>query len=313
MSQDLDTIQRCPHDAENPYAQISRALIRDKSISPECRWLLIYLLSMKDGWNLKVSQIHEHVKEFFGRDHVYKIVEEAINAGYVQRMEIKVGNLNRGCKYIISETPKFKKCFRLPDSQDTGSQDAGSQEALRKSISSSYEEDKKEHKKEREAPPPTSSPPLFFGASKRVKMTEEQYENLVKDFGKEVVDLKIEDLDEYADLKPSEFKKYGKHCVVLRKWIKKDLMKKGLEPKREEPGLNPIQKENLRLNDELVRELKLDYPDICGTMSIYYKAYLLKSKEPYFDISMLVDHREFCRFLSKHLKMNILEVRFPNG
>lgn len=116
------TIQRCPHDAENPYAQISRALIRDQSISPNCRWLIIYLLSNKDGWKISTAQVAKHVKEFLGRDNVWKIFDEAIEAGYILREENKNGNLKNGYRYYVSESPKFKKCFRRTESQCTEAQ-----------------------------------------------------------------------------------------------------------------------------------------------------------------------------------------------
>jgi len=111
------TFQRCPKDPENPYSQISNALIRDITLSPECRWLLIYLLSNRDGWKINTSQIITHVKGLMGRDKVYKVVNEAIDAGYMMREVVKKGNLIRYVLYI-SESPKFKKSFRFPGFQD---------------------------------------------------------------------------------------------------------------------------------------------------------------------------------------------------
>jgi len=125
---DMDmSIQRCPHDEENPYAIISRQLIRDASISPECRWLLIYLLSMKDGWKINVKQLVAHLKPHMGRNRVYAAVNEAIEAGYMKREEIKTSkgknNLITQFKYYVSERPKFKKCFRHPGFRDTENKD----------------------------------------------------------------------------------------------------------------------------------------------------------------------------------------------
>lgn len=119
-----ETIERCPHDSENPYSMISNALIRDEKISPACRWLIIYLLSNKTGWKIKVSQVATHVKSFMGRDSTHALFNEAIDAGYIKREEIIRPNSGGGGLkryiYILSETPKFKKCFRYPENQDTG-------------------------------------------------------------------------------------------------------------------------------------------------------------------------------------------------
>ncbi len=115
-------IQRCPHDEKNPYTMIRNDLIRDNSISPNCRWLLIYLLSNNEEiWTVRISQVAKHVQGFIGRDAVYRIVNEGIQAGYIQRFEYFENNMKR-YKYYISETPKFKKSLRCPEIQYTESQ-----------------------------------------------------------------------------------------------------------------------------------------------------------------------------------------------
>lgn len=126
------TFERCPKDKENPYSQISNALIRDESISPECRWLIIYLLSNKPGWKIRIPQIMNHVKAHMGRDKLYKVIDEAIEAGYIQRTEINNGNLRNGVCYRISEEASFKKSFRHPDFQDTEIQDTENTDVSKK-------------------------------------------------------------------------------------------------------------------------------------------------------------------------------------
>jgi hypothetical protein len=110
------SIQRCPHDKQNPYAQISRDLLRDGSISPNCRWMLSYLLSMQDGWKISASQLINHLKSHMGRDKVYAIIKEAIRAGYMYREEIFDKGLKR-TRLLVSETPKFLIMYPLPENQ----------------------------------------------------------------------------------------------------------------------------------------------------------------------------------------------------
>lgn len=113
MSDFLDSlIQRCPHDKEHPYAMINRDLIRDKDLSPECRMLLIYLLSHKENWNLNPRQLLKHFEGHMGIKKIYKIIREAMEAGYILREDVKINNIRVNCKYFVSEIPKFKKCFR---------------------------------------------------------------------------------------------------------------------------------------------------------------------------------------------------------
>ena len=49
-------IELDPEEREHPYSIVSNDLIRDSSISPNCRWLIIYLLSNAPGWKIKISQ-----------------------------------------------------------------------------------------------------------------------------------------------------------------------------------------------------------------------------------------------------------------
>lgn len=154
------TIQRCPHDSPNPYAQINRFLIRDESLHPCVRWLLIYMLSMKDGWVIKPAQIREHCKKHFGcgRDKIYDWINEACEAGYMFREEWLEKGKKR-YKYYVSETPKFKKSLLFPEPQDTEAQFTAKADSKEEHVSSKEDTCKKEHNtllSEVASQPPTS-------------------------------------------------------------------------------------------------------------------------------------------------------------
>jgi len=179
------TFQRCPHDKENPYLIISRNLIRDKSISPECRWLIIYLLSHAEGWKVNPQQIMNHLKghKGCGRDRIYAIINEAIEAGYMKKQDIVKKNLLNGCIYYVSENPKFKKSLRHPERQDTGSQDTENTDYKNKQSSN---EDKKEHIEEKEEEKsgnsdnfyqyPKDTPPSILEIPTKETLTKEKKE-----------------------------------------------------------------------------------------------------------------------------------------
>jgi hypothetical protein len=118
------SIIRCPHDEQNPYAQISNALIRDASISPNARWLLIYLLSNKDNWEISVQQVINHVEPHMKRDKVYDIFKELVKAGYMKREQAKGEKGFERVNYIVSEKPKFKESLMLTEIADTENADA---------------------------------------------------------------------------------------------------------------------------------------------------------------------------------------------
>jgi len=86
---------------ENPYVIISHQLIIDARISPECRWLLMYIISTKDSWKINLKQLCNHCKEFMGRDRIYKIVKEAMEFGYLTKKK-SFGKI----EYFLSEFAK---------------------------------------------------------------------------------------------------------------------------------------------------------------------------------------------------------------
>jgi hypothetical protein len=148
MTQDLsqeksefDQISAAADDVTSNYTIIPNDLIRDPTISPNCRWLIIFLLSNKPGWVIKASQLSTHVTGFIGRDKVLKIFQEGIKAGYIKRDIITrptvKGHLVRGYRYYVASTPKFKKCLRNPDFREPdfqGPKNTATKEVLSKEI-----------------------------------------------------------------------------------------------------------------------------------------------------------------------------------
>ena len=61
----------------------------------------------------------------------------------------------------------------------------------------------------------------FFWQLQNVELTNKEYEKLVNDFWKKVVDSKIEDLSLYEKIW-----KYEDHNLVIRKWLKRDWIEK---------------------------------------------------------------------------------------
>ena len=323
---------------QKEFVCLKNSVLQDGNLSIEALGLWAHCMSRPDNWTFHISQLCQHFG--VGKNKLYKIINQLIAEGYAfrgqRRGEKEGGNSGKrkvysGVEYIFfgqrltesdredlkKEFSDFQKMFPIPqnrDAENEGPENEGPEnETLQRSDSQSNMHTEEQQREREGASPPPSAPPVSLFAFKRLSMREEEYKKLVEDFGEATVAEKLEALDEYADINPKKFKQYGKHSTVIRSWIKKDLIKNKLESNKSNTDLNPSQKETFRLNDELVNELKLDYPDRCSTMSVYYKNHIVKSKDPYFDISMLVDHKEFCKFLEKHLKIRILEVRFPNG
>lgn len=266
MSDSNPTFYRSPHDGEHLYSIVIKSLIRDESISPECRWLLIYLLSNRDGWRIQANQIINHVKGSWGRDKVYKVINEGIEAGYILREEIIVDNMKR-ITYAISETPRFKKCFRRPDFQDADFQDPENTD-IKNTI------DKKEHIQEREDPSSTASPkenskiavaPAQMAKSKRkprvgadliqfgafVKLGQVDYDDYVKRLGKEFTDNYIERINKYcAQSKPEGYKDYK---AAMDNWLSRE---KNPVPNNSAVGVANVPMDQMQMNLKICRIVK---------------------------------------------------------
>lgn len=199
-------------DVLDQFAAIPNNLLRDSSISPRCRWFICYLLSHSGRWHISIPYVRENQK--VSKDVMYKIIDEAIESGYVKRESWLDKGLKK-YKYFVSRKPKFKKCFLCPENPDTENKDTIEEQLLENTNSSSYEEHiSKEniYKKEKSS---------FFSSGK-VKMEKSRYDKLVLEFGQSKIDDMVRRLDEYGNMKAKEFKKYTCHDSVIRNWIRKD-------------------------------------------------------------------------------------------
>lgn len=99
-----NTIFRSPKSKENPFAQISRSLLQDKTLSYEARGLLAYVLSHSNNWKINIKDLQQKCSS----DRVYRILNELIEKGYVKRKRIvdAKGKFTGIC-YWTYEEPTF--------------------------------------------------------------------------------------------------------------------------------------------------------------------------------------------------------------
>lgn len=74
---------------------------------------------------------------------------------------------------------------------------------------------------------PSHAPPKSlkkFGEYGNISLTDEQYNQLVRDYGKSVISDYIQRMDEYIQMKGKKYKDFN---LALRNWIKKDGISKG--------------------------------------------------------------------------------------
>ena len=225
LNDNEESIERCPHDKSNFFSIISNNLIRDPNLSPHTVWLIIYLLSNTGNFRINTRQVVNFLKgkKGYGRDSVKSMFNEAIEAGYIKRVEYKKNNLNR-IKYIVSEEPKFKKSLRHPENQEVEE----FKESLQRTENQAAEISAPENTSHKEI---TSSTKYQVKSKEKknikkkksyrenVELTEEEYEKLKEVYGnntEQALDL----LDNY---KFTHGKKYANDYGVFKKdgWIHK--------------------------------------------------------------------------------------------
>jgi hypothetical protein len=130
-------IIRAPRPESNFYI-LSRDISEDGRLSWAARGLLIFLLGKPDHWRVSVPALINETRgavKHTGRDGVYALLTELMNAGYVQRLQERGANgLHAEVRYVVSEAPLPDKTEAdgqpLPAQPDTGQPDPVKADAL---------------------------------------------------------------------------------------------------------------------------------------------------------------------------------------
>jgi hypothetical protein len=75
-----------PDDAErrHPYCMIENEIIHDERLSPECRWLIMYLSIFPKGYEISVRVLHQKVEKHISKKRLIKLISEACKFGYLE-------------------------------------------------------------------------------------------------------------------------------------------------------------------------------------------------------------------------------------
>ena len=94
---------------QSNYYVLSRNISEDKRLGWAARGLLVYLLGKPDHWKVSVAALVNETAEAgtkSGRDTVYKLLNELIDAGYIERRQVSNDGKFGGIDYIVCEQPK---------------------------------------------------------------------------------------------------------------------------------------------------------------------------------------------------------------
>ena len=180
------------------YTIVSQNIMRDRNLSLTERGMLLTLLSLPDNWNLTIKGLCQILPD--GKDRVSKTLNSLIEKGYITREQ----NRDGGGKFdstnlevhetpisspspspdgpgrkVIKEFPIKSELSPCPENPDAGNRDTGKPHAENptqyiNNISNNYKSITKEV------------------CSKEDTLTDDEYEDLVSEFGKGSVDYQIQ-------------------------------------------------------------------------------------------------------------------------
>lgn len=120
---------RYPQELSSVWFSVPAELVRDNSISPETRCLIIYFLSHTHDYRDTKLKRPQVIREMgVSKDKFYKMLNEAMAAGYIKREIYHENNLKK-YRYFYSHLKLF---FRCPEFQDPENQDLEKQDSIDK-------------------------------------------------------------------------------------------------------------------------------------------------------------------------------------
>lgn len=94
-------LKRADRIKEKPWHKVYDDFSQDTSISIDLRGLILYCISLPDDWEFHASHLAKVNNITIKR--CYALIQEGINAGYIAKEFIKIGNLNNGVSYRFSD------------------------------------------------------------------------------------------------------------------------------------------------------------------------------------------------------------------
>lgn len=105
---------------DEPYAQICRSTLQDERLTYEAMGMLANLLSRPQNWRISATQLQRHC----GRDKVYRILNELIEARYIKKQVIRnEAGVFVDTEYVVYETPFTENPQPLPENPYTENPD----------------------------------------------------------------------------------------------------------------------------------------------------------------------------------------------
>lgn len=208
------TVIRVKHD--NNYVVLNKEILENPHISLKSKGFWAYCMSKPDDWDFYVRQLISTLRE--GETAIRQCIRELEGSGYIAKTRKRDGTGRFGSyDYEIYETSRLKEkvpCGGFPHVEDPHVEN----QAL---LSNDYLLSTKSTKKEsslKRAKEKSADASCVYG--KFVKLTDVEYSSLVQKFGKDRINAKIEEMNDY--ISSTGRKPYEDYAATLRNWFRKE-------------------------------------------------------------------------------------------
>jgi len=298
-SSEKDFLKNNHHDFQPNSFQTPNILIDE--IAPKLKEgelrVILYMMRKTFGWNKNWEHLTlEMIETGTGmkRKATSNGIKGLIRLGYIEKIQTgPVNHLESYYRIVISRgsnnVSEYPKDTPQGYPKDTPP-------IINKDI---Y---KKTKGKDKEPAPPSSLPKILkFG---QVKLKEHEYEERCKSKGKEKIDLYIQKLNDYADMKQKKFQEYTNHAKVLDNWMKKDEEKSLFSAK--------VEKRMAERNREYISKLSKQDARTGGALHIYDKHVELGGSSACNGVLINFDDEIFMEKVQKYLISRKLEYRIKD-
>ena len=204
--------------AQCPFTQIPNALINDGKISAKAKALYCYLRSKPDSWVFYVEDVKNHFKE--GRDAVRGAFKELERLGWLERRQLKEGNLFSGFEIIVRLSPF--DTIGQPENQAAENESPENSQYSNTDLNNTDNNIKKINKKR------TPKVTLKEFEEKNGRLNIEAFKHWIEE---NHLDLKkvADELEVFRDKCPQNGYKYACFESAFKNWIRNKQYGRGLE------------------------------------------------------------------------------------
>ena len=193
------------------FVVMSNYHFKEKEMSLKAKGLLSEMLSLPDNWDYSIAGLVAINKENI--TSIKSTLEELKKFGYLKVTKLLPNETKSGRIEYIYDVFEKKQEGKKQGIENLGVEFLYLENQQQYNINNKILNNKKNNNKY-----------IYMGTYKRIKLTQEQYDKLIKEFGEDYIKQIIERLDEYVESNNNK-NKYSNYNLVIRKAIRENWFK----------------------------------------------------------------------------------------